>query len=292
MRPLKSYLCGGIIPAAETSQIKLKLQERNMYEKIFTFRRQIRQLLAATIIAMLAVGVSVLTMYSPSEDTWRAYFAFKRCLLPSMVTIGIVICGFHAGHGTKKPSIWLPAILIVDTFGLLVAVRVALAITMQVSLALAFISPWNVPLTILGGVKPFQLVDFACVALFIPSMLWALGFMMECALSYLRRISKRKKNCNAIDIDRHMIVVCGIRHRFSQAGAAYRVKDQVKAAMRDFVMAALGESAYVTERWHDSDDTVDVEVSAPSQCIGKASSEIAFGLAKELARIDEAFAKP
>ena len=88
-----------------------------------------------------------------------------------------------------------------------------------------------------------------------------------------------------------MTTVCGIKHRFSRAGAAYRVKNQVKMALQDFVKSALGESACFTARWQDDNDTVSVNVSVPSHYKGWSSHEIAFGVADRLARIDEADSK-
>lgn len=210
-----------------------------------------------------------------------------------MIVIGSSIAILHGIYNDiKQPLGWLTTIML-DTFGLFAATRIALAIGGRASLPLSHTSLWNTPLTALGGVKPFQLVDLAGVAVLIPSMLWVMGSLMERALSCLMRISNRRRECNAADDDRHMIGVCGIKHRFSQAGAAYRVKDRIKTAMRDVVRAMLGESACVIVRWHDADDTVEVEVSTPAKVSENAegNERLALGLAEELARIDGEDAK-
>lgn len=63
--------------------------------------------------------------------------------------------------------------------------------------------------------------------------------------------------------------------------------------MRDVVRAMLGESACVIVRWHDADDTVEVEVSTPAKVSENAegNERLALGLAEELARIDGEDAK-
>ena len=180
------------------------------------------------MIGVLAVAATVWTICPPSENAWRTYFAFRQGLVHAMIVIGSSIAILHGIYNDiKQPLGWLTTIML-DTFGLFAATRIALAIGGRASLPLSHTSLWNTPLTALGGVKPFQLVDLAGVAVLIPSMLWVMGSLMERALSCLMRISNRRRECNAADDDRHMIGVCGIKHRFSQAGAAYRVKDRKK----------------------------------------------------------------
>lgn len=116
---------------------------------------------------------------------------------------------------------------------------------------------------------------------------------MERAISCLMRISNRRRDCIAADDVCHMIGVCGVKHRFSQAGAACRVRNRVETAMRDVARSMLGESACVTVRWHDANDTVEVEVSTLAKASENAegNERLALGLTEELARIDGEDAK-
>ena len=107
------------------------------------FHKRVMQLILATTIAELAVAVTVWTICPPSENTWRTYFAFRRSLLPALVATGVIIGSFHAVRYAKKPFGWWLATLFVDTFGLVAAARAALAIAMQASLSIAFISRRN-----------------------------------------------------------------------------------------------------------------------------------------------------
>ena len=257
------------------------------------FHKRVMQLISATTIAELAVAVTVWTICPPSENTWRTYFAFRRSLLPALVATGVIIGSFHVMCDAKKPFGWLLATLIVDTFGLVAAARAALAIAMQTSMAIAFISQWNTPVEFLGGIKPFQVVDFMCMFVLIPAAVFLMGFSIEWFASSMKRFLRQRRIhacCDAADTSSHETVVVRFKHRFSVAGAARHLKAQVKAAVSNRVCASCGDSVRCNINWHDSDDTVEVEVLASRNDSGDDASErnerLALDLADLLSRID------
>lgn len=261
--------------------------------KTIMFRRQVLQLIAAAIIAELSVSATVITMCPPTEDTWRTYFAFRRSLLPALVATGIVVGGFHVFCCAKK-SFWrLLATLVVDTFGLVAAARIGLAIAMQASLSIAFTSPWNTPIQFLGGTKPFQVVDIVCVFALIPSMILLMGLFVEWLAASGKRFLDRRRvqaRCDTTDASSQDAVVCGVKHCFSVAGAARHLKARVKAAVSDRLRASCGESVRCNIHWHDSNDTVEVTVSVSAKDSGDDASrrnkQLALDLADVLSSID------
>ena len=257
------------------------------------FHKRVMQLISATVIAELAVAVMVWTICPPSENTWRTYFAFRRSLLPALVATGVIIGSFHVMCDAKKPFGWLLATLIVDTFGLVAAARIGLAIAMQASLSIAFTSPWNTPLQFLGGIKPFQVVDIGCVFAVIPSMILLMGLIVEWLAASGKRFLDRRRvqaRYDTTDASSQDTVVCGVKHCFSVVGAAGYLKAQVKAAVSNRVCASCGDSVRCNINWHDSDNTVEVEVLASRKDSGDDVSErnerLALDLADLLSRID------
>ena len=102
----------------------------------------------------------------------------------------------------------------------------------------------------------------------------------------IRLLATRRSSGKADDKILSPIVVCGISHRFTMAGAASRLKKQVKEAIPPIVEASLGGLARCKIRWRY--DTVEVEVSIPRTQNNTDSSELARKLVDELARLDAA----
>lgn len=263
------------------------------------FRSQVLQLMAAALISELSVAAAIITMCPPSE-TWRAYFAFRRGLLPALVITGLVVGCWHFVCDAKKKSSMSVLVLFVDTFGLVAAARVALSIAMQASLSIAFISPWNTPLQFFWGITPFQVADILCVFILTPTIIFLMGFSIEWFASSLKRFLARRRVqacCDAIDTSSHETVGVGLKlkHRFSVAGAARHLKAQVKAAVSDCVRASCENSPRYNIHWHDSTDTVELEVLASSKDSGEDASRrnerLALDLADVFSRIDAEYAQ-
>ena len=262
-----------------------------IYKLMFPSKR-VFELTVASIIGELAVAVTVWTICPPSESAWTTYFAFRRSILPSMVAIGISIGILHGiRNDIKRPVEWLGTLML-DTIGLLIATHLALKIAMQASLSLAFTEPFNTPLSFLGEIKPFQVVDVACIAALIPALLLLLAWATEKVESLVQRLATRKSSDKVGGtIPLSPIVVCGISHRFTKAGSASRLSKQVKEAIPSVVKASLGGAARSKIRWQG--DTVEVEVSIPRTQNDTASSSertegLSLKLAAELASLDAA----
>ena len=259
------------------------------------FRKGVRELLAATVIAEVAVAAAMIRMFPPSENTWRTFFSLRRGLFPAFAVTGVAVAIFHGLRSAKKPSVWVLAVLFADTFGLVAAAQAALAIAREASLSIAFISPWNTPLQFFWGITPFQVADILCVFILTPTIIFLMGFSIEWFASSLKRFLARRRVqacCDAIDTSSHETVGVGLKlkHRFSVAGAARHLKAQVKAAVSDCVRASCENSPQYNIHWHDSTDTVELEVLASSKDSGADASrrnkQLALDLADVLSRID------
>ena len=249
------------------------------------FHGQVSQLIAAAIITELSVTAAIMTMCPPSEDTWRTYFAFRRSILPALAAVGVAIGGCHVFHAAKKPFGWLLATLVVDTFGVVAAAHVALAIAMQASLSIAFTSRWNTPIRFLGGIKPFQVVDIVLVVVVTLAVILLLAALVEWVASSVWRLQNRQA-CGKQDAVRQETVICNLTHRFSAEGAVRHLKAQIKAAMR----SVCGASARCNICWHDADNTVEVVALAVGDGGSRVNQHLALALASELARIDAKYA--
>ena len=160
-------------------------------------------------------------------------------------------------------------------------------VAFQITLPIGCTTPWCNPVQILGGLKAFQVVDFALIAVMLAVMLGVAGFIAEGLVKNVRSVrlpcpdESVKKPHRASPID-----IC-VKHRFLCANAVHRLRSPVKDAICECLHSTLVENVRHAIKWSGEDlSTVTVEVSLGNSKKPENLNAIALGLSECLARID------
>ena len=249
------------------------------------FSEKVRQLILIATAVEIAVGSTILTIYTPFlEHTWHIYFGFRRALPEAMalVAIGLVL----ASLVRKKPDLAVALQDSICAFALILVTRIAMWVAFQITLPIGCKTPWSNSVQMLGGLKIFQILYFAMIAFALPAMVWATGFMVEGVLVVIRKIRNARmprsdasgeKPFAAAPID------ISIKHRYPCANAVHRLRVAVKEAVHE-CLQPFGDVNH-TIKWSGADlSTVHVDVS-----LGDPKTDInlvAYAISERLAYID------